>query len=367
VGLSFSKSVKIGAVRFNFSGSGIGVSTGIKGLRMGTGPRGAYISGSFAGFRYRQSLGGKRRSRPAPNMLPAGVPSSPREVASLEPNIVATTDHETMDVLELQDSTSDALLRSMNEQRQKTSLWPFAAVALGLLFLFLRGLGSQWPLGVNLAIFVVFAGAVLWVRWRDKMRKLTVLFYEPDAATNEVYSGLASSLQHAARAVKLKSIANTSQYGDTKYSAGASEGLKFADASLSLGQAPGVVANVDVPVLKAAKTTLAFYPDRVLAFQGNAVGGISYPRLQAMSIGTRFIEHEAVPSDARVVDRTWQFVNKKGGPDLRFKNNRELPVCAYNQFNLSTPDGLDVRFIGSKEGGFDDLATAIAQLRRASS
>jgi hypothetical protein len=86
-----------------------------------------------------------------------------------------------------------------------------------------------------------------------------------------------------------------------------------------------------------------------------------------MSIATRFIEHETVPSDARVVDRTWQFVNKKGGPDLRFKNNRELPVCAYNQFNLSTPDGLDVRFIGSKEGGFDDLATAIAQLRRASS
>ena len=35
MGLTFSRSVRFGAVRFNFSGSGIGVSTGIKGLRIG--------------------------------------------------------------------------------------------------------------------------------------------------------------------------------------------------------------------------------------------------------------------------------------------------------------------------------------------
>jgi len=366
VGLSFSRSVKLGAVRFNFSGSGIGVSTGIKGLRIGTGPRGAYISGSFAGFRYRQSLGGKRRVQQAPATRPLQVPARPGSVAPLDPNIVATTDHETIDVLELQDSTSDALLQSMNEQRHKTDLWPFALIGLGALFLLLLNLGATWPQGVHLGIFAAFVGVVLWVRWRDKMRKLTVLFYEPDAATSELYSALAAGLQGAAGAVKLKSVANTSQYGDTKYSAGASEGLKLVGASLFLGQAPGVVANVDVPILKAAKTTLAFYPDRVLAFQGNAVGGVPYQRLQAVSVATRFIEHEPVPSDARVVDRTWQYVNKKGGPDKRFKNNRELPVCAYNQFNLSTLDGLDIRFIGSKEGGFNGLAIAIEQVRRVS-
>jgi hypothetical protein len=366
VGLSFSRSVKLGAVRFNFSGSGIGVSTGIKGLRIGTGPRGAYISGGFAGFRYRQSLGGKRRIQQAPAVRPVCIPAGPDAVAPLDPNIVATTDHEMKDVLELQDSTSDALLQSMNEQRHKMDLWPIALIGLGALFLFLLSLGSTWPKGVHLGILAAFVGVVLWVRWRDKMRKLTVLFYEPDAATNELYVALSSALRRAAGAVKLKSVANTSRYGDTKYSAGASEGLKFAGASLFLGQAPGVVANVEVPILKAARTTLAFYPDRVLAFQGNAVGGFSYKRLQAVSAATRFIEHETVPSDARVVDRTWQYVNKKGGPDRRFKNNRELPVCAYNQFNLSTPDGLDIRCIGSKEGGFDDLAIAIEQVRRAS-
>ena len=62
MGLSFSRSVKLGAVRFNFSGSGIGMSVGIPGLRIGTGLRGVYISGGVAGFRYRQSLGGKHRA-----------------------------------------------------------------------------------------------------------------------------------------------------------------------------------------------------------------------------------------------------------------------------------------------------------------
>lgn len=366
MGLSFSRSVKLGAVRFNFSGSGIGVSVGIPGLRIGTGPRGAYISGGVAGFRYRQSLGGTARARQPPQALPKLVPDGSDARLPADPNIVATVDHETKSVLELEDSTSDALLQSMNEQRHKSDLWPVALVVLGGLFLFLLNLGSAWPRAVLLGIFAVFVAAVLWVRWRDKMRKLTVLFYEPDATTNELYSAVVSALQHAAGAVKLKAIANTSRYGDTKYSAGAAEGLKFAGASLFLGQAPGVVANVEVPILKAAKTTLAFYPDRVLAFQGSAVGGISYQRLEAVSVATRFIEHEAVPSDARVIDRTWQYVNKKGGPDRRFKNNRELPVCAYNQFNLSTPDGLDVRFIGSKEGGFDALAAALDKVRRSS-
>lgn len=367
MGLSFSKSVKLGAVRFNFSGSGIGISTGIKGLRIGTGPRGAYISGGFAGFRYRQSLGRSASARrPAGTMRASPPASGLEELPAPAPTIVATMEHEAMNVLELEDSTSDALLQSMNEQRGKMDRWPAALAGLAILYLVLLNVGATWSQGAHAVIFAIFAGAVLWVRWHDKMRKLTVLFYEPDASTNELFSTLSDAVQRAAGARKLKSVANTSQYADVKYSAGASQGLKFGDASLSLGQAPGVVANVDVPIVRASKTTLAFYPDRVLVFQGRAVGGVSYQRLQAVSVGTRFVEHEAVPTDARVVDRTWQYVNKKGGPDRRFKNNRELPVCAYNQFNLSTPDGLDVRFLGSKEGGFDALALALERVRWAS-
>ncbi|WP_462388382.1 hypothetical protein [Acidovorax sp. Q11] len=66
---------------------------------------------------------------------------------------------------------------------------------------------------------------------------------------------------------------------------------------------------------------------------------------QALAVLTgksiRFIEDGSPPRDAQVIDRTWRYVNKKGGPDKRFKNNRELPVCLYDELQLSSSTGLN--------------------------
>lgn len=362
MGLSFSRSVKFGAVRFNFSGSGIGMSVGIPGLRIGTGPRGAYISGGAGGFRYRKSLNVRQPAA----AQPVATPSRPQNMqVAVDPNIVGCVEHEAKSVLELRDSTSDALLQSMNEQRSKLPLWPFVGGGILLLFYMLYPVTETWPEFIRPTAFLLGAGLTGWVYWRDQMRKLTVLFYEPDQATSDLFERLSSAVSHAAAARKLKSITTTSRYADKKYSAGASQGLKFGAASLTLGKAPGVIANIPVPVLTAEKTTLAFFPDRVLAFQGKSVGAVDYARLQGVSEFVRYVESESVPGDARVIDQTWQYVNKKGGPDKRFKNNRQMPICAYSQLNLSTPDGLDVRFLGSKEGGFDALEAALAAVRAA--
>lgn len=39
-------SISAGPFRFNFSKGGVGVSVGVKGLRVGTGPRGHYVQGA---------------------------------------------------------------------------------------------------------------------------------------------------------------------------------------------------------------------------------------------------------------------------------------------------------------------------------
>lgn len=352
MGLTFSKSVRFGAVRFNFSGSGIGMSVGIPGLRVGTGPRGAYISGGVGGFRYRRSLS----AAPSPTRPRATPLASEPAAPSYVPNIAETQEHDTQNVLALTDSNSDALLQSMNEQRRKSPLWP-VVVVVGILAYFMAAHQLQtfapfW----RVLLAIVMAAGCGWVYWRDSMRKLTVLFYEPDTATGAHFESLCTAAASAAATRKLKSIATTSRYSDTKYSAGAGQGLTFTDAALKLGQAPGVAANIDVPLLKTGRTTLAFYPDRVLAFQGSAVGAVSYTDLQARTDRTHYVESESVPGDATVVDRTWQYVNKSGGPDRRFKDNRELPVCAYSKLLLSSAAGLDIRLLGSKEGAFEPLA-----------
>lgn len=361
MGLSFAKSIKVGAVRFNFSGSGIGVSAGIPGLRIGTGPRGAYISGGTGGFRYRQSLSAVRRQRaPTDEDLRGLEPGA--QAAANAANIARSQAHDQLDVLELADASSDELLQAMNAQRAKEPGW-LVAFGAGLLGLWVLAFYRPW-LEVGIAAGAL-ALLVAWLHWRDRIRRLTVLFYNPDTALNDRFQALCHGTQGTASTHKLRSITTTSQYIDSKYEAGASQGMQFAAARFALGQAPGVVANVDVPLVVSGKTTLAFYPDRVLAFQGRRVGAVSYDSLDAQCHFLRFIEAEQLPHDARVIDRTWQYVNKNGGPDRRFKNNRELPVCAYSQLLLSSPEGLDLRFLGSKETCFDAFVNGIRQMNPA--
>ena len=50
MGIFFRKSVRVGPFRFNLSGAGVGVSVGIPGLRIGTGPRGNYVSAGRGGI-----------------------------------------------------------------------------------------------------------------------------------------------------------------------------------------------------------------------------------------------------------------------------------------------------------------------------
>jgi hypothetical protein len=57
MGWYLRKSLRLGPLRFNLSKSGIGTSVGVKGLRIGTGPKGAYLHGGRYGLYFREQLG----------------------------------------------------------------------------------------------------------------------------------------------------------------------------------------------------------------------------------------------------------------------------------------------------------------------
>ena len=80
------------------------------------------------------------------------------------------------------------------------------------------------------------------------------------------------------------------------------------------------------------------------------MGAISYDQIVVDFNAQRFIEDGSVPRDAEIVDRTWRFVNKKGGPDRRFNNNRELPVMLYEALSLNSGSGLNELFYLSRTG-----------------
>ena len=57
------KSVSAGPFRFNFSKGGVGLSVGVRGLRIGTGPRGHYVHAGRGGLYYRKTLNASRSAR----------------------------------------------------------------------------------------------------------------------------------------------------------------------------------------------------------------------------------------------------------------------------------------------------------------
>lgn len=87
---------------------------------------------------------------------------------------------------------------------------------------------------------------------------------------------------------------------------------------------------------------LYFYPGFiVMKDKGNdGFGLIDYRDLVIEHHPQKFIETSRVPSDTKIVGNTWKYVNKNGQPDKRFKDNCQIPVALYYDFNISSRQGL---------------------------
>src|SRR3954471_10100631 len=81
MGFYLRKSVNVGPLRFNLSKSGVGVSTGVRGLRFGAGPRGNYVHMGRHGIYYRATLPSTHAGASTPTPTPI-QPTPPPHVAS---------------------------------------------------------------------------------------------------------------------------------------------------------------------------------------------------------------------------------------------------------------------------------------------
>ena len=113
MGFYFRKSIGLGPLRFNLSKSGIGVSTGIRGFRVGSGPRGNYVHMGRNGLYYRQTL---------PTIQPRAVRHTvPRTNAGNEPDPTHGPMSEITSgpVSAMVDSSSAKLLAELNEMSKR--------------------------------------------------------------------------------------------------------------------------------------------------------------------------------------------------------------------------------------------------------
>lgn len=355
MGFYLRKSISVGPFRFNLSKSGIGVSAGLKGLRLGVGPRGNYIHMGRGGLYYRATLPPSMASRKPFNQ--PELPSSPQ----IPPGTHAPLDEiESANVSQIVDSSSRELLDELNRKRAKMRLWPVVGIALVVML----GLGvsSNWPTWLLSILLVAGVVGIYVAHSRDVLEKTVVLFYDFDSDMEAAYAQLHNAASHLSNCAAAWHIEASGRVHDRKYHAGASNLVRRKSTSIRRSEPPYVKTNIETIAVGVGSQTLHFFPDRVLVYDANGIGAVSYPELRIDVNPTQFIESDSVPRDAEVVGRTWKYVNKSGGPDRRFKDNKELPVCRYEEIALSSQSGLNEILQVSQCGSGSDFAKAISLL-----
>ncbi|QYD69153.1 DUF4236 domain-containing protein [Paraburkholderia edwinii] len=373
MGLSFRKSVKAGPFRFNLSSSGVGVSVGAPGFRIGTGPRGNYISMSGGGFTYRTSLSARNpRSasipRPTPRMSEDAEPrQGQRFIPSGSTTVAPLEVIQSADIRRLSDTDSADLVEEINSKRRKFAVWYWPLLLLAALWLkVLQADGGPNPVlvGVLAVMSVVGAIACFWLYMWDEARRSTVLFYDFDDRAVQTYEQVLSAFEELRTCRASWRILASGRVLDGRYNAGAAETLRRKTASLGTGGVKHVKCNIDVPWLAAGSNSFYFYPDRIFVASGNRVAVCTYESLDVAARLTRFIESDSVPGDSHVVGHTWRFVNKNGTPDRRFKSNRQIPIAQYEELQLSSAQGIQELYQFSKVGTAKGFASALSQLGR---
>lgn len=220
--------------------------------------------------------------------------------------------------------------------------------------------GYELIAGVLFFIFLIIR-----LKKLDKARFETALHYEMDEQFQQVYQEFNRHYTTFSASARIWQYLNAHQTNDFKRNAGAGQLIKrtpVAGIAAHRVPLPYFVTNIHIPYLKLSNLEFYFLPERLLIKRGNVFAAVFYKNLQISGSTTRFIEEESVPRDAQIVDRTWRYVNKSGGPDRRFNNNRQIPICAYSQYTLRSDTGVYEVITTSKQGAMDGFANFLLQI-----
>lgn len=360
------KSVKFGPIRLNFSKSGVGLSTGVKGARISTGPRGTHIHMGRNGVYYRQRLD---RSTSGTS------PSSQTDADGDSETFV--NDVPTDNGNELLESSNEELLTQINSNIDR----PTHGFIIGAASTVIAGVLASLAYVVQLnsatisarAFPILFAlplviAAVIWitglsVAWvtnqQEKLERSTTLQYELDDATKVRFAAVQGALADLANSAGLWHVVSQTQNWDWKRNAGASSIMTRKRITVGQTDPPFIQTKIAVFGILLNSMHLYFLPDQILIFRGGHYASVSYSALRVHSSLTRFIEDEGVPSDSVVVDYTWQYVRKDGGPDLRFRNNRQIPIAQYAHVQLSSHSGMDLNLLLSSPSRAQQFGQAL--------
>lgn len=327
MGFRFRKSINFGGFRINLSKSGIGYSFGFPGYRwtkLANGRNRTTASIPGTGLSYVTESSGTNKRHPRQNVeIETTVPGQYLEKTTQ----ISPEDYEPTDGKEF--------LAALRHYKQMQILWK-TLIGISLISGFI-----VHPCCL-LGMFIFIGISIYW--YFRKRVSVIFCFDDETAKTNhDLFDSMFDLLSNNERVYE---CAKTYHNTNTKYTSGASKTITTHNMTFKKTTPPFMKTDMLCFKMETMFKELLFLPNGILI---NTPFSLYFLNMKDVNIKwdtTVFIE-DSTPRDSECVGTTWQYVNKSGGPDRRFNNNKQLYRNRYGEVNFFISGALDLSILFS--------------------
>jgi hypothetical protein len=252
--------------------------------------------------------------------------------------------YDSADVSSMVPDSASALL---DDLRRRASLVRYdlacAGAGIVLVLLFLSIGWTAVAIGAGVAAALGFIVLAVWIAGQRTIR----VDVDMDDEYAVAYRDLIRAFERLSSAGAVWNLESSQQTLDARRRSGAMLSISRRRVSPRRGLPPYYASNIIPPMMPAGRQNLFFLPDFLLVVEGNQFGAVEYPDLIVEVEPIVMIERDGVPRDAKTVGQTWEYVNKDGSPDRRYRHNPQWPVVEYVQVRLRSESGLHEVFLTS--------------------
>lgn len=332
MGLRYRKSVNMGPFRVNFSKTGIGCSVGVPGFRYtitADGRERKTFSIPGTGLSYVEESG--KKSRQANSQQQAVANGNFEEIHNGRIEDLSSVEYKQF-IEECQ-----AWMSSWNLSK-KILIWSLVAMLLLLIMgvfrisIFTGIIIEAFPLAV--------AGYAIHLMNTLKNNKVEVAYsFE---VTPNPYTDLQQLFEGTKRSERLWSTKSITHNIKSREHAGATQTVDLKNSTLRVKQPIFLNTNINCYCLDLPYEDLYILPDKVIFVRKAQVGAVNISSINMSCNYSDFRWYDAVPSDTVVTGYSWQYVNKNGSPDKRYKDNRQVPICKFGYMEITSPEGINI-------------------------
>jgi hypothetical protein len=343
---SYRKRIKIiPGVHLNFSKGGISTSIGVRGASMTFGKSGTYLNAGLpgTGLSFRQKLSNENK-----DTTPTHPDFQPTE--QLQENIFSA-DIQQITSQDMQ-GIKEAILSAHQQRKElnidllkiKTTLGT-SKLKLFASYVLIYGLVNK-KISENIKNDIHLQKDAIKQVQEQIENSYVGLEIEFDEEIKFKYESVISAFKKLITSKKIWDVTSAHQQDRVATRSSAGTIVNKREVRFGFKSIPDIKTQFEPLWFNNANgADLYFYPNFIIMYSSKTeFAVIGLEELEFSQSFVRFVETGSVPSDTKVIDKTWAKVNKNGTPDKRFKGNYQIPIVKYGEISLKTKTGLNEEY-----------------------